>query len=73
MNWDAVPFVAAIFVVGAVQLALRRPMGRCAHRFHSGSGVRRWAKTEEFWTSFGVGAAVMLWIVGVVLFFLLVL
>lgn len=73
MNWDALPFVALVFASGVVLMVLRKPMGRYAHRTHSESGVRSWAKTEGFWTSFAVGAAVVLWIVSVVLFFLLVL
>jgi hypothetical protein len=73
MNWGAVPFVAAFFVLGFILLAVRRPMGRYAHRTYSETGPRSWAKTEDFWTSFTVGSVVILWIVGVVLFFVLVM
>lgn len=73
MNWGAAPFVAAFFVLGVILLAVRRPMGRFAHRTYSETGPRSWAKTDEFWTSFTVGSVVILWIVGVVMFVLLVM
>ena len=48
-------------------------MGRYAHRTYSETGPRSWARTADFWTSFTVGSVVILWIVGVVLFFVLVM
>lgn len=73
MNYDAVPFVAVLFLVGAGLLATRKPMGRFTHRSYSTTGPRGWARTEEFWTSVTVFVGSVICLVTVLLFFVLVL
>lgn len=60
-------FGILVLAFGIVEMFLRKPLGRSAHRQWTAMGQTGLAKTPEWWARFTWIPVIALWIIGLVL------